>query len=297
MASLFRPTLTTYQLANGKHRTPDGPRVTKATPGAIAVKKKSKFWYGQFLDRDGIAHREKLSTNKEASRQVLAKMEADSFQRSHGVGDKLAAQNQKPLVEHLEDYRRFLLAEGGCVEHVTKSCSRIQAILAVCRFVFTKDITAEKVAEHLHSLRRDPRRPVLEPEKEQFTGAELVEVLGGKRIAHIYQIMRREGLEATGNGKARRYPRATVEALQDLLCRGIGASTSNGYLIAIKSFSKWMVAKERMDRDRLVSLSALPAKTDVRHGRRALPAKDTVALLVAAGKSQDIVHELTGQDR
>ncbi len=29
MASLYKPTITTYQLPDGKHRTPDGKRVTK----------------------------------------------------------------------------------------------------------------------------------------------------------------------------------------------------------------------------------------------------------------------------
>jgi hypothetical protein len=35
-------------------------------------------------------------------------------------------------------------------------------------------------------------------------------------------------LHAEGDGPQRRYTRATVEALQDRVCRGIGAVTSNG---------------------------------------------------------------------
>ena len=35
MASLYRPNITTYCLPNGRHRTPDGKRVTKNTPGAV----------------------------------------------------------------------------------------------------------------------------------------------------------------------------------------------------------------------------------------------------------------------
>ena len=63
----------------------------------------------------------------------------------------------------------------------------------------------------------------------------------------------------------------SVEALQERVCRGIGLSTSNGYLTAIKGFSRWLVEKDRTDRDRLISLSRLNAKTDLRHERRALP--------------------------
>jgi hypothetical protein len=48
MASLYKPTITTYQLPDGKHRTPDGKRVTKNTPGAVRVSKKSEVWYGKY---------------------------------------------------------------------------------------------------------------------------------------------------------------------------------------------------------------------------------------------------------
>ena len=100
-----------------------------------------------------------------------------------------------------------------------------------------------------------------------------------------------------GNGKSRRYPRATVEALQDQVCRGIGASTSNGYLTAIKSFSRWLVETERIDRDRLVSLSRQNAQVDRRHERRALPEADLRKLLGAAGDSKAEFLGLTGGDR
>jgi hypothetical protein len=41
MASPYRPRIITYQLPDGKHRTPDGKRVTKDTPGAVQVARKS----------------------------------------------------------------------------------------------------------------------------------------------------------------------------------------------------------------------------------------------------------------
>ena len=44
---------------------------------------------------------------------------------------------------------------------------------------------------------------------------------------------RREKLVTLGKGPKRRYPRGTVEALQGLVCRGVGISTTNGYLAAM----------------------------------------------------------------
>jgi hypothetical protein len=143
-------------------------------------------------------------------------------------------------------------------------------LLARCRFVFISDLTSEKMVELLHDLRRDPPRPELPPGQASFTPRELVAALGGIRPPQLARLLKREGLAVEGKGKARRYPFATVERLQDIVCRGIGISTSNGYLAAIKGFSRWLYEKERTDRDRLVSLSRLNAKTDLRHERRAL---------------------------
>jgi hypothetical protein len=49
-------------------------------------------------------------------------------------------------------------------------------------------------------------------------------------------VVHRHRLEAAGNGKARLYPRATVEALQDRLRQGAGVETTNQYLSHLKVF-------------------------------------------------------------
>jgi integrase len=88
-----------------------------------------------------------------------------------------------------------------------------------------------------------------------------------------------------------------VEALQELLSCGFGISTSNGYLCAIKGFSRWLMRDRRTGEDPLAMLSRLNAKTDVRHKRRALPEEELRALLAAAGSNPAEFRELTGPDR
>src|SRR5207244_4287100 len=105
-------------------------------------------------------------------------------------------------------------------------------------------------------------------DKNEYTKKELVAILGVNRNG-LSRILRRAGLKATGKGKARRYPRDVVEALQDRLCRGLGLSTINGYLIAAKSFTRWL-RDRRMASDPLAHLSRQNAKTDLRRERRAL---------------------------
>ena len=97
----------------------------------------------------------------------------------------------------------------------------------------------------------------------------------------LYRAVRRERLEAKGQGKARRYPRETVEALQDIFCRGIGIQTSNHYLTAIKGFTRWLDLKGRIGKDPLKGLKRLNEKTDIRHERRALSVEELTNLPVA----------------
>jgi len=239
-----------------------------------------------------------LATDKTAAQQMLAELVRKAELGKAGLLDPFEAHRRRPLSEHLDDYRRYLEADGNTADYVGKTCSRIQAIIDGCAFAFIADITPEKVTEFLHGLRRDPPRPALPPGQEWLTPRELVAALGGVRPPQLARLLRREGLAvAGGNGKARRYPRATVEAIQDRVCRGIGASTSNGYRAAAKGFCRWLAKTERVDRDRLISLSRLNARTDVRHERRALLESELQNLLAAAGGSAVEFEGLIGPDR
>jgi integrase len=104
-------------------------------------------------------------------------------------------------------------------------------------------------------------------------------------------------LAARGNGKARRYPLATVEALQDRFCRGIGVSTSNGYLAALKGFTRWLWRKQKAGPDPLAGADRLNADADVRHERRALPEEELRSVLAAAAGNAAVFEGLTGRDR
>ena len=59
--------------------------------------------------------------------------------------DPFEQHHSRALAEHLEDYRRYLLAEGNCKQYVKKTCARIRAILDGCGLAFIRDLAAEKV--------------------------------------------------------------------------------------------------------------------------------------------------------
>ena len=95
----------------------------------------------------------------------------------------------------------------------------------------------------LETLRQDKARAELPHGQFWYTPAELVAALGGRSPAHLANVLRREGLTVEEDGRKRKYPRPTVEALQDVYCRGIGLSTSNGYATAICTFSRWLAVR------------------------------------------------------
>jgi integrase len=277
MASLFRPTYTDKK--TGRRR-------------------KLKRWYVKYRDADGIVRRVKGYPDKEATRQLAARLERDAARRQEGMVDPFETHHKRPLLEHVADYRRHLLAKGDTDKHARQTARYVEAVLRGCKFVFVPDLSASAVGEFLHGLRLDPARPVLPAGQEWFTKKEVLALLDVHPNGFSL-LLRRAGLYGTaqGNGKRRRYPRATVEALLDRLCRGRGASTSNAYLTAVKGFTRWLAKDRRTGSDPLTVLSRLNANADVRRERRALPAEDLQSLLEAAAASAAVFRGLAGPDR
>ena len=277
MASIFRPTYTDKK--TGKAR-------------------KLRRWYVKYRDADGVVRRVAGYTDKEATKQLAARLERGAARGREGMTDPFEAHHKRPLAEHVEDYRRYLLAKGDAEETAHKMSARCRAVLEGCGFAFIPDLSASAVAEFLHRLRLAPARPDLPPGQEWFSKAEVVALLGINRDGFPL-LLRRANLHGTarGNGKARRYPRAAVEALQARHCRGLSPSTSNGYLTAVKGFTRWLVRDRRTGADPLTVLSRVNANADVRRMRRALAVEELQTLLNAAAGSTAIFRGLTGHDR
>jgi integrase len=77
---------------------------------------------------------------------------------------------------------------------------------------------------------------------------------------------------------------------------GMGISTSNGYLTAVKSFGNWLVKDRRTDENRLAHLSRLNARVDIRRERRPLDPRD-FARLIEVAESGKTVCGIRGRNR
>jgi site-specific recombinase XerC len=133
------------------------------------------------------------------------------------------------------------------------------------------------VGEWLTAKRTTPAVPALPPGQD-FTPPAVAELLGVSGAA-VRALMSRHGLAASGHGKARRYPRATLGRLLELRSREAGVEMVNHYLRAVRGFMRWLVRSKRIAADPLDTLSLLNAKVDTRRHRRELSEVEVRALL------------------
>jgi hypothetical protein len=173
MASLFRPVSVTYTL-DGKHRTPDGRRVTKDTPGAVRTRRRSPVWWGQYRDGNRLKRRVALCSNKEAARQMLAKLVTDARLGSVGLGDDYEPYRNRLLVcpvcmskgskadgkpcecgdEHLSEFCRHLEGQNNAPRYIGQAIAHCRAVCRGIGAVVFADINAGRVADWLADRRR-----------------------------------------------------------------------------------------------------------------------------------------------
>ena len=214
--------------------TDDGRTVTAPlTKKRDRIRLLSKKWYGEYADADGKPCCVPLSTDKTAAGQMLAELVRKAELKKANISDPFEDHRKRPLAEHLEEWESSLLADGATTKHVKQTLACARRVVEACGFVFIADLSASRVQKYLADLReRRCALPAFDSGKEEYTKKELAALLGVK-LSSLPFLVRQHRLEATGNGKARRYPHATVEALRALRSRGQSIKTSNLYLDAI----------------------------------------------------------------
>lgn len=306
MSTLYKPTYTTYRLPDGRYRTLDGKRVTSTTPGAEKVESESPFWWGRYTDADGNEHQAKLSKSKETARRMLAKLAGDAQLGSVGLDPHRKERRGRLLADYLADWEAELkTGRGGkrrrppSTKHVQLTVSRVRKLLTGCGFTAPSDLSGTdvltRVQKFLDGLTVAVRAPA-EGVPEELTSKDLALLLGVKPCA-ITAAIQRHRLAATGNGKARRYPRETALALLAIRQRGLGAGTAGYYAREMKAFTRWLVGQNVLDRDPLVRMPGAGPTTDHRRDRRALAASELRSLLAAAEASPRSFRGLAGSDR
>lgn len=303
MARIFKVTIVSYQSPHGRKCKKD-EAVTANGDGKEVLRrgykrhsKKSTNWYGKFRNAAGQLVRVALCPDKTVSAQILASMIAESAKGKHGLVNPFERHRSTPLRQHLDEFTAELISKGGTEAHRKQVVARLLKVFEGCEFKSLDELSATRVNEWLNTIRDvgRPRLP-LDPNKQLFTMSEAAVILNVKPPA-IRALVHQHRLEAQGQGKARRLPRATIEKLQDRLCRGISRQTSNYYVGHLKSFGAFLVRHRRLEVNPFAVLQKDRKIVDRRHNRRDLTADEMQRLLTATRQSKQCYRGLSGEDR
>ncbi|MHC4569985.1 MAG: hypothetical protein ACYTE3_30045, partial [Planctomycetota bacterium] len=131
-------------------------RKVKLANGRTVVRQSAK-WHIKYVDADGIERRVVAYKDKTASQQLAARLEKEAELAKEGVVDRHKEHRRKPLIEHLEDFQRALLAKGNTEKHARQVVSRSKRIVQGCKFVYWPDIQASKAQQFLADLQKSGR--------------------------------------------------------------------------------------------------------------------------------------------
>ena len=114
---------------------------TKVNPqtGEKTVRRTRK-WYGQYRDADGVLQRVPLCADKTAAKAMLLDLVRNTERRVAGLIDPAADQLTRPLGEHIEEYRHHLVAQARSEKHIDETIRLINNVVDECRYRLLADL-------------------------------------------------------------------------------------------------------------------------------------------------------------
>ncbi|MGL6095758.1 MAG: hypothetical protein ACRC7O_08190, partial [Fimbriiglobus sp.] len=205
----------------------------------------AKTWTVEYRDEHDIVRRKKGFTDKAATEALEVELRKRVDRAKLGYADPAEEHGRTPLADHLRDYAAALEAKGDSSYHVRRTVGRATTVLTGCKFIYPADVKPGLITAWLNDIRRD-RTPVPIPKgRESFRPDEAAALLGITK-AGLASGVKRHRLAASGNGKARRLPRKTVETLAQMAAKGSGPATVNHYVRTLRGFFAWMVKAKRI---------------------------------------------------
>ena len=138
MANLYRPFYT-------KTDKETGEKITR----------RLRKWYAKYRDPDGVVRKVALCEDKSAAQAMLTDLMRKVQRQQAGLLDPAADQLARPISEHIEEYRRHLLAKARSVSHITETVRLLNNITESCRCRILADLqkAGDKITNHLASRR------------------------------------------------------------------------------------------------------------------------------------------------
>jgi site-specific recombinase XerC len=129
-------------------------RKVKLANGKIVVKQSQKY-YTKLIDANGIKRTIPLYTDKTASMSRALRLQTEYEQVKEGIVDQFKKHRKRSLLEHLENFKQYLLDKGNTADYANLTHNRIKAILTACKFVFIADVQPSRVQRYIAERKRE----------------------------------------------------------------------------------------------------------------------------------------------
>lgn len=158
---VFKPTyvkMRSVKDANGRvvYGLKNGKKVARREPvldeNGNPVLVQARKWYIEFRDANDTVRRRPGFTDKQATRQLSVELERRAAQRQSGFVDRHAEHRKRPLIEHLEDWKNFLVSKGNTELHVMTVTTRARKVVLGCGFYKWSDLSATRTQTFIAGL-------------------------------------------------------------------------------------------------------------------------------------------------
>jgi integrase len=111
--------------------------------------RKGASWYIAHTDENGKRRTVKGCTDKAATEGMARKLETEAQLRRRGVidpkTDGYASNEARPLCEHLNDWKAYLLGKGSSLRHANEGHARVVKLMADAEATRLSDLTLSRV--------------------------------------------------------------------------------------------------------------------------------------------------------
>jgi integrase len=223
-----------------------------------------------YTDENGRRRKKTFSENQADSQKkadyLLEKVPRRRLLREEGLSDpdaeRFADAGNKPLAEHIEDWRQYLLDEDKTQKQADMNRDRLRRLVAVIRGARPKEIDGRIMSQA--GLKK--ARSLIK------------QLIGQAPLSNL-----------------------TADAVQGALAKfknaGWSLQTCNHYRSAARAFTRWATFKaKRLRHDPLIGVSGYNAEKDRRHDRRTISVEELRELIEAA-EHGPVVMWMTGHTR
>ena len=110
-----------------------------------SVSRKTRKWYIEYRDADGVNKRVPGFYDKKVTEQKAAELERYAERRQSGLIDGFAEHRKRPISEHIGDYEAHLVAKHVCELHKAQTLRRSSDCVKACGFSHLQDIQSTPV--------------------------------------------------------------------------------------------------------------------------------------------------------